>query len=122
VRYAFVARERTHYPTRILCRLLVVSVSGFYAYLRRPDQPDRDAALRTELRAIHADSRATYGRPRMVWALRACAHKVGPKRVARLMREEGLRGNQGPLHSAYHRQSAWPSGGRKSTGSTVRRR
>lgn len=92
MRYAFVARERTHYPTRILCRLLVVSVSGFYAYLRRPDQPDRDAALRTELRAIHADSRATYGRPRMVWALRACAHKVGPKRVARLMREEGLRG------------------------------
>ena len=37
-------------------------------------------------------SRGTYGRPRLVRALRACAHAVGPKRVARLMREAGLRG------------------------------
>src|SRR5699024_230090 len=47
---------------------------------------------RADLRAIHADSRGTYGRPRLVPALRARAHRVGHKRVARLMREEGLRG------------------------------
>lgn len=92
MRYAFVARERTHYPVRMLCRLLTVSVSGLYDWMRRRDSPDTDRALRTQLRTIHADSRGTYGRPRMVRALRACAHPVGHKRVARLMREEGLRG------------------------------
>ena len=92
MRYAFVAQQRTHYPVRLLCRVLAVSVSGFHDYLHRQGRPDPDAALRADLRAIHADSRGTYGRPRMVPALRARAHSVGHKRVARLMREEGLRG------------------------------
>jgi transposase InsO family protein len=92
VRYAFVAREQTRYPIRMLCRVLAVSVSGFHRYLHRRDRPDPEAALRADLRTIHAGSRGTYGRPRMVRALRACAHAVGHKRVARLMREEGLSG------------------------------
>jgi transposase InsO family protein len=78
----------------MLCRLLGVSVSGFYDHDRRQrtPRPDPDAAVRSDLRTIYEGSRQTYGRPRMVKALRACAHSVGPKRVARLMREEGLRG------------------------------
>jgi transposase InsO family protein len=94
VKYAFVARERTRFPVVIMCRVLDVSVSGFYAFQQRKadPKPDPDAALRDDLRTIHEGSRRTYGRPRMVRALRACAHKVGPKRIARLMREEGLRG------------------------------
>nr|WP_246432416.1 IS3 family transposase [Xanthomonas theicola] len=92
VRYAFVARERARYPLRMLCRLLAVSVSGFHGWLQRRDRPDPEAALRADLRTLHAGSRGTYGRPRMVRALRACAHAVGHKRVARLMREEGLCG------------------------------
>ncbi len=92
MRYAFVARQRTGYPLRWLCRLLAVSVSGFHDYLHRQDRPDPEAALRAELRTIHASSRGTYGRPRMVQALRACAHAVGHKRVARLMLQEGLCG------------------------------
>ena len=92
MRYAFIARERTRYPVRLLCRLLAVSVSGFHDSLHRQDRPDPEAALRADLRTIHAGSRGTYGRPRMVQALRARAHAVGPKRVARLMRQEGLRG------------------------------
>ena len=91
MRYAFVARERTRYPLRMLCRVLAVSVSGFH-HLRRRDRPDPDAALRADLRTHHAGSRGTYGRPRLVRALRACAHTVGHKRVTRLMREESLRG------------------------------
>jgi transposase InsO family protein len=70
----------------------MVSVSGFHAYLHRRNRPDPDAGLRAELRTVHAHSRGTYGRTRMVQALRARAHVVGHKRVARLMREEGLRG------------------------------
>lgn len=92
MRYAFVARERTRFPVRILCRVLSVSASGFHDYLRRQDRPDPDVTLRADLHTIHAGSRCTYGRPRLVQALRACAHKVGHKRVARLMREESLRG------------------------------
>ncbi|MBX3688992.1 IS3 family transposase [Dokdonella sp.] len=94
MRYAFVARERTHYPLVVLCRVLNVSTSGFHDYLHRlrHDAADADADVRADLRTIHAGSRGTYGRPRMVRALRACAHAVGHKRVARLMREEGLQG------------------------------
>jgi len=94
VRHAFIARERTHFPVNVMCRVLCVSVSGFYAFLQRlaHPKPDAEASLRDDLRTIHGGSRGTYGRPRMVHALRACAHQVGPKRVARLMREEGLQG------------------------------
>jgi putative transposase len=94
VRYAFIARERTRFPVNVMCRVLDVSESGFYAFLQRlaDPKPDADAALREDLCTIHRGSRGTYGRPRMVRALRACAHEVGPKRVGRLMREEGLRG------------------------------
>ena len=92
MRYAIVARERARYSVRQLCRTLDVSVSGFHEYLHRLGRPDPDASLRAELHTIHAGSRRTYGRPRMVKALRACTNLVGHKRVARLMREEGLRG------------------------------
>lgn len=94
MRYAVVARERTRFPVDLLCRVLQVSVAGFYDYLQqqRQPRPDSDAAVRTDLRTIHRGSRGNYGRPRLVHALRACAHAVGHKRVARLMREEGLRG------------------------------
>lgn len=92
MRYAIVARERARYSVRQLCRTLEVSVSGFNEYLSRLKRPDPDAALRADLHTIHAGSRRTYGRPRMVKASHACAHAVGHKRVARLMDEEGLRG------------------------------
>jgi putative transposase len=94
VKYAFVDAERTLYPIDVLCRVLDVSRSGFFDYLTRESapRPDRDAELRADLRTIHRGSRGTYGRPRMVAGLRVCGHRVGPKRVHRLMREEGLRG------------------------------
>ncbi|MBS4803269.1 MAG: transposase [Stenotrophomonas maltophilia] len=94
MRYAFVASQRTRYPTRLLCRLLGVSVSGFHDYLRRQcaQTCDVDSALRTELRAIHVASKRSYGRRRLVRALRARNHLVGHKRVARLMAEERIQG------------------------------
>jgi transposase InsO family protein len=69
-----------------------VSVSGFHGYLNRQERPDPDAQIRREIREIHLASRGTYGRPRMVKALNHRAYEVGHKRVARLMREEMLRG------------------------------
>ncbi|MEI4516518.1 MULTISPECIES: IS3 family transposase [unclassified Stenotrophomonas] len=94
MRYAFVASHRTRYPTRVLCLVLGVSVSGFHDYLRRQSgaAADPDAALRAELRAIHAASKRSYGRHRLVRALRDRNHHIGHKRVARLMAEERIQG------------------------------
>jgi transposase InsO family protein len=69
-----------------------VSTSGIHDWRHRQNRPDPQAVLRVELRTIHAASRGTWGRPRLVRALRAGGHAVGHTRVARLMREEGLRG------------------------------
>jgi transposase InsO family protein len=77
----------------MLCSALDVSRSGFFDYLARARRKtDADAALRAELHTVHRESRRTYGRPRLVHALRARGHGVGHKRVRRLMREEGLEG------------------------------
>jgi len=48
VRCAIVARERTRYSVRQLCRTLELSVSGFHEYLQRLERPDPEAALRAE--------------------------------------------------------------------------
>ncbi len=77
------------------CRFLNVSKSGFYEWLGRP--PSRravaDAELTTTIRRIHADSRETYGAPRVLAELRlGLGVHVGRKRVARLMRIDGLVG------------------------------
>jgi len=96
VKYAFIRCERTRYPTWMLCDLLDVSSSGFFDYLSREAVPrsDPDAQLRRDLLQIHQGSRGTYGRPRLLHGLRSCGHAVGPKRVRRVMREEGVRGRR----------------------------
>lgn len=77
------------------CRFLKVSTSGYYDWASRP--PSRravaDAELTTTIRRIHADSRETYGAPRVLAELRlGFGIRVGRKRVARLMRLGGLVG------------------------------
>ena len=77
-----------------MARMLGVSPSGYYAWLTRPASARAvaDRHLSALIRAAHAASRAVYGAPR-VWAeLRDRGLSVGRKRVARLMREQGLTG------------------------------
>lgn len=77
------------------CRFLNVSTSGYYEWVNRPPSPRAvaDAALTTTIRRIHADSRETYGAPRVLAELRlGLGVHVGRKRVARLMRLDGLVG------------------------------
>lgn len=78
---------------RLLCRSLAVSRSGYYAWAGREPSAHHvtDTRLTAQLRLMHADSRQTYGRPRLCHALRARGIAVSPKRVARLMRAAGLR-------------------------------
>src|SRR5690242_13989951 len=77
-----------------MCRLLGVSSSGYYAWMkRRPSRrAEADAALIGEIRAAHAASRGTYGAPRIHAELTAKGMRVGRKRVARLMSQTGLAG------------------------------
>jgi putative transposase len=72
---------------------LAVSRSGFYAWSRRSPstRADGDAALTRQLRVLHADSRGTYGRPRLQRALQDRGIRVGANRVRRLMHAAGLR-------------------------------
>jgi transposase InsO family protein len=79
-----------------MCRVLQVSRAGFYAWLGRPEseRSRRDKRLRVEIAAVHRRSRRTYGSPRVHAELRARGMRVGRKRVARLMRESGLKGRK----------------------------
>jgi putative transposase len=77
-----------------MCHLLGVSPSGYYAWSHRcaSQQAQANAELLARIRAIHERSRGTYGAPRIQAELQACGELVSRKRVARLMREAGLRG------------------------------
>ena len=77
-----------------LCRVLGVSPSGYYAWRRRrrSERRRRDEELRGMIRSIHKASRGTYGMPRVHAELAEGGVRVSRKRVARLMREEGLAG------------------------------
>jgi transposase InsO family protein len=87
-----VAAEKATYPVRLLCRCLAVSRAGYYAWRKRPPsaRAREDAQLGVEIAAAHAESRRTYGSPRVQRDLRARGRCVSRKRVARLMRERGL--------------------------------
>jgi putative transposase len=86
--------QATH-SVGMMCRLLEISRSGFYAWDGRPmcARRRRDLELTGPICAIHRRSRETYGSPN-IHAELADDHgiRVGRKRVARLMRENGLRG------------------------------
>lgn len=82
------------YPVRAICRAFGVSPSGFYAWHARGPSARalQDARLTERIRHYHARSRGTYGAPNIHADLRDEGLRVGKKRVARLMRAEGLRG------------------------------
>ena len=87
-------RHQAEFPVRATCRMLGLSPSGFYAWLKRPPSA-RDVAndqLVAEMRRIHAFSRRSYGRPRMHAELRDEGFLVNHKRVGRLMRLAGIVG------------------------------
>jgi putative transposase len=96
VKFGFIQTEKATYPVRLMCRTLLVSASGFYAWCRRglSQRAREDAALKVEIRAAHAASNKTYGSPRVHRDLKADGQRVGRKRVARLMQEEGLEGQK----------------------------
>jgi len=89
-----VQQEKADHHIATLCRVLGVSPSGHYAWCDQPPsaRAKADQVLLVRIRAIHERSRGTYGAPRIHAELRARGVRCGRKRVARLMRQEGLSG------------------------------
>lgn len=94
--YRHISAERAHctHPVSLMCELLGVSESGYWAWLKRPpsDRALTDAWLAERVRAVYAASKGRYGSPRVHAVLRRQEIRVGEKRVARLMRAAGLQG------------------------------
>ena len=93
-RYRFIMAEQAVFPIALLCRVVGVSRTGYYAWTRRgvSVRTRQDATLTDRIRAVHARSRQTYGAPRIHAELAARGVRVGCKRVARLMRTAQLVG------------------------------
>ncbi len=94
MKYAFIRQHASEYPVATACRVLGVSRSGYHAALFRPEseRAHADRTLTALIARAHATSRRSYGAPRLHEELRAQGVRVGRKRVARLMRQAGLRG------------------------------
>ncbi len=96
------SEHQAEYRIRVMCRMLEVSASGYYAWEQR--EPSAREVANTKLlehiRTLHAKSRQTYGVPRMMVELSEAGEVAGHNRVARLMREAGLVG-------ASRRKGCW---------------
>lgn len=86
--------EKANYPIRVLCRVMEVSRSGFYDYLRRQNRKEEMNREKLELllkvKEIFEESQGSYGRRRMSKQLRLEGYEVGPHQAKSLMRDLGL--------------------------------
>lgn len=71
--FRLIDAERASYPVAVLCRMLGVSKSGYYAWRSRPSSKRscQDTSLTEKIREIHSRSRETYGSPRVHAELRS---------------------------------------------------
>jgi transposase InsO family protein len=94
VKFAFIQEHLAgEFPLELICEVLDVSRSGYYAWLRRPPSPraQRSRELSAKIRAAHVENRSVYGSPRLCEALRAEGEVVCENTIAKLMRQGGIR-------------------------------
>ena len=92
MRYVFIRAEKAQYPVALLCRVLRVARSGFYAWLSRDEsaRERRDRELLPLIQEIFKTSRKTYGSPRVFEDLQAQGVPCSRRTIERLMREAGI--------------------------------
>ena len=92
MRFEFIREHRKTFRVGVMCDVLEVSKAGFYVWLTRPEsaQSLERRRLTGLIREVHAESRQTYGSPRVHAALRARGEPCGKHRVARIMRAHKL--------------------------------
>ncbi len=108
MRFAFIhamVAEKAQFGIAPMCRVLEVTRAGYYAYRRSLESPRiaEEAALRERIAAAHAESRGTYGSPRILEQLRRNGEEVGKRRVERIMRGAGLVGTRRGRHKTTTR-------------------
>ncbi len=94
MKFAFIEEHLAKsFPLEVTCRVLEVSRSGYYAWLRRPDSAasQRREALAQKIQAIHQENRQLYGSPRICQALKAQGQCVCENTVADIMKERQIR-------------------------------
>ena len=102
-KYEFIKSKQGEYNVRMMCRLLDVAASGYYAWLKTPvsNHAKEDARLLRLIRASFKDSQCVYGAPRVFLDLREAGESCSKHRVARLMRENGMRAQPGYRRRRY---------------------
>jgi putative transposase len=102
VRFQFIRDHKGQFPVRRMCRVLEVSASGYYAWLSRPmsRREREDRRLVQVIKEVHKEKRGVYGSPRVHAELKSKGMHHGKKRVARLMRENGIRPKQEKRYKA----------------------
>lgn len=92
--FRFISAEKANHAVAVLCRMLRVSRSGYYAWAARPpsERSIADARLTEAIVLVHQASRRNYGSPRIHAALRFEGHRCAKKRVARLMKRACIQG------------------------------
>ena len=85
-------QHQTKFPIAVMCEVLSVSRSGYYAWRKNPESKRKQSnnKLREKIRTVHRDSGESYGSPRIYQALKEQGESCSENRVARLMREDGL--------------------------------
>ena len=105
MKYAFIQAHRHEFDTAVMCRLLDVSRSGFYAWLRNPlsDRAREDQRLLGLIVAAYPASHGVYGAPRIFLDLREAGETCSKHRVARIMRANHLKARYGYRAPRYTR-------------------
>lgn len=94
--YAFIAENAAFFDILVMCRVLGVARSGYYAWRGRPEsaRSREDRRLVTNIKVIHRTNKRAYGSRRIHRELRKQGFRCGHNRVARLMREHRIRAKQ----------------------------
>lgn len=94
MRFAFIKHSLEQWPVRLMCQVLQVSRSGFYAFARRKSGPreQRRQDLLAKIQTAHVDSRRTYGSPRVYQALKQSGENVSKNTVAKIMKQNEIQG------------------------------
>jgi transposase InsO family protein len=93
VKFTFVKEHRPRWPAGAICRVLGISRSGFFAWLKRAKsrRRQRREELAVKIRAVHQEHRGVYGSPRVCAVLKAQGEKVCQNTVAKVMKQQEIR-------------------------------
>lgn len=93
MRFAFIKEHRTVWPVEMICCVLCVSRSGYYAWKERPEsnREQKTKELISKIQIVHEQSRRTYGSPRVTVELKEQGTSVCRNTVAKLMKEAEIR-------------------------------